>query len=50
MNDVDTMPIKCKNCPYWEIAEKPYNCIECEERVNNAKKRRSFNGIYYKFI
>lgn len=43
MNDVDQMPPKCQNCPYWEIAEKPYCCGECsmklfeitQEQINN---------------
>ena len=30
MNDVDSMPIKCHDCHYWEVAEKPYNCKDCE--------------------
>lgn len=30
MNDIDNMPSKCKDCPYWERAEKPYVCEDCE--------------------
>ena len=26
MNDVDSMPPKCHDCPYWEMCEKPYVC------------------------
>ena len=30
MNDVDSMPIKCHDCPYWEVCEYPYICSEIE--------------------
>lgn len=26
MNNIDDMPSKCKNCPYWEMCEYPYVC------------------------
>lgn len=32
MNDVDEMPIKCKDCPYWEYAEYPYYCGACADK------------------
>ena len=35
MNDINEMPSKCKNCPYWEFAEKPYYCIDCEKAYKN---------------
>ena len=31
MNDIDDMPSKCRDCPYWEMAEKPYVCCDCRE-------------------
>ena len=31
VNDIDKMPPKCKDCPYWEIAEKPYLCSNCKQ-------------------
>jgi len=34
MNDIDKMPPKCQNCPYWEWAEPPYFC-DCRERYEN---------------
>ena len=34
MNDLDEMPPKCQNCPYWEWAERPYFC-DCKERYEN---------------
>ena len=24
MNDIDSMPPKCRDCPYWEMCEEPY--------------------------
>lgn len=30
MNNLDEMPIKCQDCPYWEYAEYPYVCYDCE--------------------
>lgn len=35
MNDINDMPPKCQQCPYWEIAEKPYVCFACEEHMKN---------------
>lgn len=26
MNDIDEMPPKCHDCPYWEVCEYPYVC------------------------
>lgn len=26
MNNVDQMPTKCHDCPYWEVCEYPYVC------------------------
>lgn len=26
MNDIDDMPPKCHDCPYWEMCEEPYVC------------------------
>ena len=26
MNNIDAMPSKCQNCPYWEICKFPYVC------------------------
>ena len=26
MNNIDDMPPKCHDCPYWEICEEPYVC------------------------
>ena len=26
MNNIDDMPPKCNDCPYWEICEAPYVC------------------------
>ena len=33
MNNIDEMPPKCHDCPYWEIAEKPYVCSECRKET-----------------
>lgn len=34
MNDLEEMPPKCQDCPYWEWAEYPYFC-DCKERYEN---------------
>ena len=36
MNDVDQMPSKCQNCPYWELAKEPYSCDECSRGLYDA--------------
>ena len=28
MNNIDEMPAKCSDCPYWEQCEPPYVCAE----------------------
>jgi len=33
MNDIDAIPPKCHDCPYWELAEKPYVCEQCKKEV-----------------
>lgn len=41
MNDLNEMPPKCQNCPYWEWAEYPYYC-DCNWRYdNNILPKRS---------
>ena len=29
MTDVDALPSKCGDCPYWEITVYPYICSQC---------------------
>ena len=31
MNDIDKMPVKCRDCPYWELAVYPWYCRNCTE-------------------
>lgn len=38
MNDLYDMPPKCQECPYWEIAAKPYYCLDCEKYMYYANK------------
>jgi len=26
MKDIDDMPPKCHDCPYWEMCDEPYIC------------------------
>ena len=33
MNDIDKMPVKCRDCPYWELAVCPWNCWDCKDRL-----------------
>ena len=35
MNDIDNMPPKCQSCPYWELAEEPYMCEDCEDKCGS---------------
>ena len=37
MNNIDDMPPKCRDCPYWEIAEKPYVCSICRKDYEDDK-------------
>lgn len=37
MNNIDEMPPKCHDCPYWEIAEKPYVCSICRKDYEDGK-------------
>lgn len=32
MNNIDDMPPKCHDCPYWEICEEPYICQTQDEK------------------
>lgn len=41
MNNIDDLPSKCQNCPYWELAEFPYCCDDCE---NDLKEHT--NDLY----
>ena len=33
MNDIDKMPVKCRDCPYWELAVYPWYCGDCTNRM-----------------
>ena len=35
MNDIDKMPPKCRDCPYWELAKFPWCCGDCKDRMKN---------------
>jgi len=34
MNDIDKMPVKCRDCPYWELASYPWYCGDCVDKMN----------------
>lgn len=36
MNDIDKMPSKCRDCPYWERAAEPYVCCDCTTPVKKC--------------
>ena len=39
MNNIDEMPGKCHDCPYWEICEEPYVCpVDPTEIKNDWRK------------
>ncbi len=52
MNDLNNMPPKCQDCPYWEWAERPYFC-DCKERYennilpNNSQSNEKDNMLTY---
>ena len=31
MNNIDDMPPKCHDCPYWETCEYPYVCPDLSD-------------------
>ena len=31
MNDIDSMPPMCHDCPRWEICEFPYVCPDTDQ-------------------
>jgi len=39
MSNIDDMPPKCHDCPYWELAEDPYSCFKCENKLGQGRKR-----------
>lgn len=34
MNDIDKIPSKCLDCPYWELASYPWYCGDCVDKMN----------------
>lgn len=44
MNDIDKIPVKCRDCPYWELASYPWCCGDCKDIMNPK------NGEYIKRI
>lgn len=34
MNDIDKIPIKCRDCAYWELATYPWCCGDCKDIMN----------------
>ena len=36
MNNIDDMPPKCHDCPYWEICKEPYICPTQDEKKKDA--------------
>lgn len=34
MNDIDKIPVKCRDCPYWELASFPWCCGDCADKMN----------------
>ena len=42
MNDIDKIPVKCRDCPYWELASYPWCCGDCKDIMNPK------NGEYIK--
>lgn len=37
MNDIDSMPPKCHDCPYWEMCEEPYICPKQDEKKDTMR-------------
>lgn len=38
MNNIDEMPPKCHDCPYWEICEEPYICPTQDEKKEHKQE------------
>ena len=39
-NNIDEMWPCCRDCPYWEICEKPYNCTATELKIKELNKQK----------
>lgn len=37
MNNIDEMPPKCHDCPYWEVCEYPYVCINMRGEADDNR-------------
>ena len=35
MNNIEEMPPRCRDCPYWEICEEPYVCPVDPTEIKN---------------
>lgn len=46
MNNIDSMPPKCHDCPYCEMCEYPYVCPEETKTYNNHRERRDNMNSY----
>lgn len=46
MNNLQDMPPKCQNCPYWEVAEEPYRCWDCFDDESSLEGKLEFTSEY----
>lgn len=47
MNDIDSMPPKCHDCPYWEICEEPYICPTQDEKKELKQEDKQMDCPWY---
>lgn len=44
MNNIDNMPPKCHDCPYWEMCDEPYICPEQNGKKEHKLDFKSIKG------
>ena len=54
MNDIDEIPPKCHDCPYWEVCEYPYVCYDMRKAemiasLDNAASKITAGELLEKF-
>ena len=44
MNDIDKMPSKCHDCPYWEACDYPYICPDVGKDQTSRENDKKIAG------
>lgn len=46
MRNIDEMPPKCHNCPYWEVCKYPYVCSDMKgEAMTKEEALKAFEQM-----